>query len=359
MHARRSTSPLLLCLLAACAVDAREGDSAVDAREGDSEVTATVEQQLLDCPDWACGQNGPTLNNRSFHELSELGEANAEGFVMSGLVKNGLVYSARVIGSQLSGIRRGSPILSGNALVGAYFYVGQQDTGYLARVYVTQVIQVPLWGGPKRNQPVEAYRLMWDTPFDERRTNLCSNPPREAKPQSSDQLNLPGEFSVLFEGNRYDAKTKTLRPADRAWFNIGCASHALSKLFLTGLTNETGDATEAEQQAALKMITADYCGDGTSFTLGGEPLYWKTSNGYMDFYGNPTTLEARWTEKGAVCVEVPRLKTSKNPLAPVAFPDVWQAIQDHCPQSVPPSCSSSDPAKFDGALVVSANPINE
>lgn len=360
MHARRFAPSLLVCLLAACAIESTDSaEPGSEAQAAGGESFGTVEQQLLECPDWACGQNGPSLNNRSFHELSELGDLNKEGFAMSGLVKNGLVYSARVVGSRLSGVRTGSPALAGAALVGAYFWVVQADTGYLARVYVSQVIQVPLWGGPKRNQLVEAYRLMWDTPFDERRTNLCSNPPREAKPQSPELLNLPGEFTLLFEGNRYDAKSKRLLPGDRNFFNIACASHALSKLFLTGLTNLTGDASEAQQQAALKMITADYCGDGTSFTLGGEPLYWRTANGYMDFYGNPTTLEARWDDKGAVCLDAPRLKTSKNPLAPQVFPEIWEAVRAHCPLAIPPPCTPSDPYKLEGALVVSANPINE
>lgn len=356
MSSHRTAPAFLACLIAACAVET--GDEGV----GSDDVAAGValgsaEQALLSCPDWACGQNGPSLNNRSFHELSENGDVNAEGFAMSGLVKNSLVYSARVVGSKLYGVRSGSPTLTGAALAGAYFWVAH-ETGYFAKVYVAQVIQVPLWGGPHRGAAVEAYRLEWETPFDEHRTNLCANPPQD-KPQSPQLLNLPGEFTVLFEGNRYDAKAKKLLPGDRAWFNLGCASHAISKLFLTGLTNATGNATLQEQQAALKMLTADYCGDGTSFTVGGEPLYWKTSNGYMAFYGNPTTLEARWNENGATCLELPRLKTSKNPLAQQAFPDIWDAIRTRCPLSVPPPCSDMSPSNFDGQLVVSGNPINE
>ena len=356
MNARRIAPAFLACLIAACAVETGdEGAGNEDAADG--VVLGTAEQAVLSCPDWACGQNGPTLNNRFFHELSETGAINAEGFAMSGLVKNSVVYTARVEGSKLYGIRAGSPTLTGATLAGAYFWVGDA-TGFLAKVYVTQVIQVPLWGGPLRNTAVEAYRLEWQTPSDERRTNLCSNPPTY-KPQGLEQLNLPGEFTVLFEGNRYDAKAKKLLPASRDWFNIGCASHALSKLFLTGLTNVTGDATEKEQQAALKMLTADYCGDGTSFTVGGEPLFWKTSNGYMPFHGTPSTLEARWNENGATCIDQPRLKTSKNPLAQQAFPDIRDAIRVHCPLSEPPPCSDLDPSSFDGQLVVSGNPINE
>jgi hypothetical protein len=354
MQARRTAPVFLACLIAACAVepgDEGNGSEGADVNEG------TIDQAILSCPDWACGQNGPSLNNRSFHELAENGDVSPDGFAMSGLVQSSLVYSARVVGSKLYGVRTGSPTLTGAALTGAFFWV-VHESGYAVKVYVTQVISVPMFGGPHQGAPVEAYRLEWQTPFDEHRTNLCANPPKD-KPQTSNMLNLPGEFTVLFEGNRYDAKAKTLLPGNRNYFNIGCASHAISKLFLTGHTNVSGDSSEKEQQAALKMLTADYCGDGTSFTLGGEPLYWQTSNGYMSFFGNPTTLEARWNENGATCLERPRLKVSKNPLALQAFPDIWDAIRTRCPQSVPPPCSDLSPSTFDGQLVVSANPINE
>jgi hypothetical protein len=347
MYARRPVPVFLACFLAACAVEHVDD---VGPNLG------TSEQALLSCPDWACGQNGPSLNNRSFHELSETGEVNGEGFAMSSLVKNGVVYAVRVVGSRLSGVN-GDVTLSGTALTGAYFWIAH-ETGYLAKVQVSEVIQVPLWGGPYKGRPTEAYRLEWSTPFDERRTNLCADPP-EDKPQSSNLLNLPGEFTVLFEGNRYDAKRKVLMRASRSWFNLGCASHVLSKLFLTGHTNVSGNVSEKEQQAVLKMLAADYCGDGTSFTVGGEPLYWQTANSYMKFYGPPSTLEARWSERGATCLDRPRLKQSLNPLAQQAFPDVRAAIEAQCPQSVPPPCESSPPGDFDGQLVVSANPINE
>ncbi len=361
MYLSRFAPLALVCLLGACAVNADEGAEAggdgADA-DGAGPVLGQTEQALLECPNWACGQNGPTLNNREFHELSEVSAtANAEGFHLGPLVQNSLVYQVHVIGSQLSANRTGSPTLTGAALIGAYFLIAH-ESNFIVRVYITEVIEVPLWAGPRKGQRTEAYRLMWQEPSGERRHNLCAKPPTD-KPKGGELLNLPGEFTVLFEGNRYDAKSKTLLPASREWFNLGCASHALSKLFLTGHTTLTGSAPEAQQQAVLKMLTADYCGDGTSFTLGGEPLLWKTSNGYMDYFGTPHALEARWNDKGAVCLDNPRMKSSKNPAAPQVFPDIWDAIAQHCPQAMPPPCDSSDTRDFAGAMVLSSNGYNE
>lgn len=357
MYVLRPAAAVLVCLAAtACALDA--GDDS-EAAASDRDLVTSTETQLLEtCPNWACGQNGPKLNNRYFHELAEDGTKNAEGFIAAGLWKNNVEYTLRVVGSRIFGTRPGAPTLSGAALTNAFFLVGH-ESGYVVRVYIKQVTSVPLWGGPFKDQEVEAYRLMWTAPWDpERSTNLCSEPPI-GKPMGPDQLGLPGEFTVIFENNRYDAVTKRLVPGDRNWYNLGCAGHVLSKLFLTGHTAVTGSASAAQQQAALKMLTADYCGDGTSFTVGGEPLYWKTSNGYMPYYGTPTTLESRWNEHGPVCLDYPRLKSTKSVLAQQLFPSIWRAIETRCPAHVPPSCQDPGVIDFGGQLVISGNPYNE
>lgn len=351
MYVLRPAAVVLACLVgAACAIEADV--------DGEALPTSTETQLFDSCPNWACGQNGPSLNNRDFHELAENGDTNAEGFILGPMWKNNVSYTLHVVGSRLYGVRTGAPTLSGAALVGAFFLVAH-DSGLIYRIHVSQLISVPLWGGPSKGQPVEGYRLEWSALADpEHRTNLCAEPP-EGKPQGPEMLGLPGEFTVLFEGNRYDAKAKTVLPGDRNWFNLGCASHALSKLFLTGHTAVTGSATTAEQQAVLKALTADYCGDGTSFTVGGEPLYWKTSNTYMKYYGTPTTLESRWNENGPICLDYPRLKKSLNPLAQQHFPDIWDAIHTQCPARVPPNCADPGVLDFGGQLVITGNPYNE
>lgn len=317
---------------------------------------SSVEQALVACPNWACAQNNPTLNNRNFHELAEDGTANAEGFQLGPMVKDGVSYRVRVVGTRLTGYSRLNTI-SGAALVGAYFYVVDQGQ-HVLRVNINGIAAVPVWAGPKKGEMLESYRLEWSDPVADRIQNLCSTPPLE-KPQGSELLGQKGDYTLVFENARYDAKAKTVLPGDRNWFNIGCAGHALSKLLLTGHHPLTGSAKVIEQQATLKMLVADYCGDGTPFTVGGEPLYWTSSNGYMPFFANPETLEARWNEHGAVCIGQPRLKTTKSTIAQQTFPSIDAAIDEQCAATRPPSCDDIDVNNFDSALVVSGNPINE
>lgn len=315
------------------------------------------EQELVSCPNWACAQNNAKLNNRPFHELAENGTVNAEGFRLGPMVKNGVAYQVRVSGTRLLGVNDGGSI-GGAALVGAYFYVVDTKVPQAIRVNINAVTPVPVWAGPQEGMMLESYRLEWSDPVSDRVLNLCSNPPVE-KHLSSELLGQKGETTLVFENVRYDAAKKEVLAGDRNWFNITCAGHALSKLLLTGQNQNTGNATVAAQQAALKALTADYCGNGTPFTVGGEPLYWKTSNGDMAYFGIATTLEARWTDKGAMCLGQPRLKVSKLSVAQATFPDIHQAITDHCGASKPPECIDVDPATFAGALVVTANPFGE
>lgn len=341
MFSVRVIPPALLGLLAACGM----------------EELAEVEQGLVSCPSWACGMNGPSLNNQGFHELSESGVANAEGFRLGPLIKNNVAYTIRVNSHWLSATSA-SGTLSGSQLVGSWFTVTDRN-GHAVKVSITGVAMFPIWGGPYEGHGVEGYRFYWtDSTTGVRFKNLCSSPPPD-KPESSELLGLSGDYTLVYEGNRYDAERKLVLPGHRDWFNLACAGHALSKLFLTGHTSDSGNAPADQQQATLKMITADYCGSGLSFTVGGEPLYWKTANGYMDYYSVAKTVEARWSANGATCLGQPRLQVSSNPLAAAVFPDIKLAIEQACPTTRPPACGNLDVTSFDGQLAISSNPLNE
>ncbi len=319
----------------------------------------SAEQAIVSCPNWACAQNNATLNNRQFHELAEDGTVNAEGFQLGPLVQNGAAYRVRVSGTRFYGFDSTTgATVTGAGLVGAYFYVIDRERETVTKVYIRGVVNVPVWAGPKKGTLLESYRFEWTDYAADRVFNLCSSPPIE-KPQSSELLGQKGEYTMVFEGVRYDAAKKEVLPGDRNWFNFGCAGHVLSKSLLTGFTPLTGSATVAEQQAVLKMLVADYCRNGTPFTVGGEPLYWKSANGYMSFFANPQTLEARWNDKGVVCLGQPRLKQTKSVTAQQLYPDIYAAIADVCPQNLPPDCANLEFEKLDGALAVSANPTGE
>jgi hypothetical protein len=62
--------------------------------------------------------------------------------------------------------------------------------------------------------------------------------------------------------------------------------------------------------AMLKMLTADYCGTGRSYTVDGQPLKYGDSNHWCSqppiIPSAVCSIEALWAEKGAVCVDTPR-----------------------------------------------------
>jgi hypothetical protein len=326
---------------------------------------SSTEQSLLSCPDWACGQNGPLLNGHYFHELAESKAPNLEGFSLGVLVKNGLSYAASVTGMQLRGSSRLHGTLAGSQLVGAYFEISH-DSGKRYHVLINGTSTMQIYSGPMTGATIPQYILEWievtpGAPPDHYH-NLCSNPPTGAYRQET--LFQHGESTLFFEGTRYDAQAKDVLFGDSNWFNLGCAGSALSKLLLTGHTSLTGSASQQEQQTALKLLTADYCGDGKSFTVAGEPLYWKTQNGYMAFAGAPASLEGRWGASGPVCLDDPRLVESDLQAAKDNFPadgngtpGVLVKMMEHCPTKLPPACSAL-PGNYDfaGSVAVSGNP---
>ena len=55
----------------------------------------------------------------------------------------------------------------------------------------------------------------------------------------------------------------------------------------------------------MRVVRADYCGDGDSWTTVGNALQLKDQWGYSTF-NNPGATEALWGENGAVCLGTPR-----------------------------------------------------
>lgn len=354
----KTLSPALFALgalaLAACAVE-------------QAPVEGAVQQAIEECPDWACGQNGPLLNGHYFHELAESKAPNREGFSLASglLIKGGVPYQLSVVGTQLRGTNGGGVIM-GPQLVGAYFDIAH-SSGKRYRVFINGSSGMQIFSGPQKGAPIHQFKLEWldispGAP-PAHYQNLCSNPPTGQYRQET--LFQNGETTLFFEGNRYDAKSKKVLFGDSNWFNMACAGSALSKLLLTGHANLTGAANQAQQQTALKVVTAAYCKlSGKSFTVQGEPLYWKTSNGYMAFSGAPVSMEARWSADGPICLDYARLLESDLQAAQDNFPDagdgtpgVLAAMLATCPDTLPPACNALPGAyDFAGAYAVSANP---
>jgi hypothetical protein len=215
---------------------------------------------------------------------------------------------------------------------------------------------------------VEAYTLTWQPLGGGSSTNVCNNVPLIEKLiakspddalRAQELMGMEAWETVVFEGDKIGESAKTMsKTADDTWFNIACASHLLAKLRLTrntvhGQAPGLPDAW-AQRQATMKMLAADYCNTGDSFTVPGQLLVWQGD--LMRYYRTPGTLEARWTERGAKCLSQPRMLTPTSGLGANTFPDIWTSIKDVCGRRTPPPCPNPDPRDYDGMPRVSANP---
>ena len=102
-------------------------------------------------------------------------------------------------------------------------------------------------------------------------------------------------------------------PNQPRWITLACAGSAAAKTALLGygphgdFDGEGHSATVAQRQATLKMITADYCGTGQSYTVDGTPLAWENAGGTVTPMHEIGESEAVWTSSGALCLDTPRV----------------------------------------------------
>jgi hypothetical protein len=222
--------------------------------------------------------------------------------------------------------------------------------------------------------PIETYRFEWAVitydqlpgpvhdgdelpiPGFDQTQDVC--PAVDSDPEGSaewdEAAQMPPLHALVFEGDRIDTRSRTVDPQpDPRWFNVACGPDTLVKLRLTRSTLLTTKANWRLTQATLKMLSADYCGTGTSFTMRGEPLVWRSLSG-MELRSSPTSFEARWDETGARCLDTPRAFDTQLKDLAAAFPDIERAIANEC--SRPPPCTNTDFATFDpGDFVISGN----
>ncbi len=192
---------------------------------------------------------------------------------------------------------------------------------------------VRFWAPP--HEAVPAYEV-WvkskDSPDDP--TRLCTG--QFLDPISKKLLKDPKngvylegmEFTALvFEGDRYGARN-VVTDEGGLWFNLACQGTAAAKMHLTRHTNAgargSDRTTPVERTAMLRAITADYCGNGRSWTGEGTPLWWTDRRGLFPLgvqreqapSARPPTaaqIEAVWGRGGELlCLNEPRRRPSAD-----------------------------------------------
>ena len=109
-------------------------------------------------------------------------------------------------------------------------------------------------------------------------------------------------------------------------FTFACENAALGKCVNFGYAPwrelASGGTLAAHHQACTRMVRADYCGDGTSFTENGTPINIYDGVGIQadtEAWG----FEAEWTAEGAACLSGRRRESTGLPAcaASLAIPD--------------------------------------
>ncbi len=125
---------------------------------------------------------------------------------------------------------------------------------------------------------------------------------------------------TLIAGETYDREFKVVEPGQTGWLTLACADEAVFKMKRMNYGpnadfNGSGVPASVEQrQATLKMITADYCGGGRSFTEQGTQIVWQDAAGTVGTKTPPVgaVQEAYWSADGALCLDSPRLVNNKQ-----------------------------------------------
>ncbi|HEV7556621.1 MAG TPA: ADYC domain-containing protein [Kofleriaceae bacterium] len=283
-------------------------------------------------------------------------------FRIVSFTQNGDEYIPQLVGGVLTGVKVGAPnqVIGGPTLAGARFIVTSDLTHTKYDLQIESIGHVAYWAQTNGAQ-TPYYTISWKT-VDAGETawkNICKAPP---KTTDLETLGMETTSAVLFEGDRLDVTSKSVVGMDKMWMNIGCAGHAVSKLHMTAHSQAaqvaTGMMTTREERTAmLKMFVADYCGDGRAFTVAGQPLSWVDDHHWLSLWpGWNYEIEARWTEKGATCLNTPRVLQNPSPEADALFKDVKTAISDECGGQLPPPCDGTF-NDFDKAHMISANPL--
>lgn len=293
--------------------------------------------QASNCPMDECGGNAAELITGLFtgelhlFQGQNTGQANHRGAKIAGFIAPGGAtdYIMKVEHGQLSA-SNGATTLTGASLVGSKILVTNTDDSSVVELVIHNHGTVQSWTTPWFY--VDRYVFKNWSPELEQWVPICTD---------AVDLVEDSAWSVLVSHELYHwgAKIvdKTGANAD-GWFNLACSGNGLYKMKMAGYDPDPTAAspfssTWQQRQATLKMITADYCGTGTSFTETGTTVYWINQPSWSQNTPPPpsTTVEAHWTKDGAACLDTPRLGAGE-----------LSAIQTECEnagKTLPPPCN--------------------
>lgn len=148
--------------------------------------------------------------------------------------------------------------------------------------------------------------------------------------------NGQGFGKTLFLQGYWDAKGNFVD--DSTHFTVSCNTGVLAKCIVDGYKPWVH---RDYHQTCVRMLRADYCGDGVAHTKDGTPVEIVDKLGIQLPEPNPTgmTFEGAWGPSGALCVNHPRYKelTSLEKIkaeCPEHFPEGANSLGNACQKSL-------------------------
>jgi hypothetical protein len=281
--------PAVVAIAFAAACGAAESPSVIHVTRGPATLSSTNGDSL----------NGISLNGISLNGIS-LNGISLNGISLNGISLNGISLN----GSSLEGVDAEGRPVGGAELAGATM-VGVLSNGHKLSIRIDAVSQ-----GAAPNDDVTFYLASYQS--SGRWYPLCGKD-SSGKPIAAVALEGTWDYS---EGTRTGGSWTD----SSTMFTFGCRATALAKCVELGYKPwQTRDGTPLRHhhQACTRMIRADYCGDGTPWTVNGRRINLYDGVGIQsDSQG--WAFEAEWTDTGAKCVSTMRVTDLKNILGIVA-----------------------------------------
>ncbi len=260
----------------------------------------TVEEDLgeVTLRPWGCtwcgyaGGNSANINGASLaniHLTQPFGNGMSLGPLSSGL-NIPLRLGVDPLTDSFVGHLNGQVMLSGADMVGAKIPVNLNNTQFVWLEISEYDNQIASWSNS--GATVTAYKA----------TYFNQGVPQQLCPST----NPENQWFTLIPDERYSAGTNEVESAPGT-VTIACVGEAAAKMKLFDFhPHGNRQASVAERQATLRMVTADYCGNGHSFTVNGTQVAWRDAAGQVEPMVKENVLEALWDENGAICLNKPR-----------------------------------------------------
>lgn len=296
-----------LLALAGCAPEAGSGaQERVGATEQALDATVITVFRVIGYNYDLAGRdlNGTALNGKVLDGHIPTG-ISADGATLDGAP----MQSTSLVGSELQGVDAKGKHKHGDKMVGAVFHAILDDAESLEMRLDSLEAGTHKW-----DQDVMRYEVSY--PTQNGRMPLCGVG-ADGKP-----------IKVIVLSGRWDyaqgAPSGGSHVEDPAAYTFACDEYALAKCVELGYKPwQPAKACVAGQkcqkitladlhQSCTRMLRADYCGDGTSYTVDGTEL-----NAY-DAFGIRTdamawAIEAEWAPAGALCVARERIPSAGTP----------------------------------------------